>query len=162
MAGVFKKYVWLPVSVLLLTVSTVLTCLLLALLVDTLIFAALLQNVGTTYALRKKDTVTNTSDEIAVNANNSTRIDETYERAISEKKKRNLTDKPSVLNAWASKCSTGTSTEGAGRDERLFSTLDYFPRYMLCAFEKNFTSADDASVGAGETSGTTTSGTARR
>lgn len=155
MAGAFKRYVWQPVSVLLLTLSTVLTCLLIALLVDTLIFAALLQNVGTTYALRKKDTVTNTSDELAANANNTTRIDETYERAISEKRKRNLTDKPSVLSAWTSKCSMGTtSTEGAGRDERLFHTLDYFPKYMLCAFEKNFTSADDASVGAvGETSG---------
>lgn len=155
MAGALKKYVWQPVSVLFLTLSTVLTFLLLALLVDTLIFAALLQNVGTIYALRKKDIVTNTSDELAANANNMTRIDETYERAISGKKKNNLTDKPSFLSAWANKCSMGTtSVEGAGRDERLFNTLDYFPKYVLCAFEKNFTSAEDASVGAfGETRG---------
>lgn len=147
MAGAFKRYVWQPVSVLFLTLSTVLTCLLLALLVDTLIFAALLQNVGTTYALRKKDIVNNTSDELAVNANNTTRIDETYERAISKKRKRNLTDKPSVLNAWTSKCTVSTTNAESGRDERLFNTLDYFPKYMLCAFEKNFTAADDASVG---------------
>lgn len=144
MAGVLKKYVWQPVIVTLLTVSTVLTCLFLALLVDTLIFAALLQNVGTKYALRKKDTVSNAPDDVAANTHNTTRIDETYERAVSEKRKRNLTDTPSVLSAWTSKCSLGTNAENVGRDERLFSTLDYFPKYMLCAFDKNFTSASDA------------------
>lgn len=134
----FRKYIWQPLSTFVLLLLGLIICLILILLVDTLLFAAMLQNVGAQYALRRKEPVKDTSNESATSSDTTTTttIDETYEKTIDNRSSRNNENSPAILNEWATKCVAGIDQK-AERDERLLTTLDYFPKFVLCAFQKN-------------------------